>query len=392
MVGPRGSLDALQLGSQRRELGSGLAAEQLIGGLLQPSRPRHCSRRGEGIRCQQILVGQLCEGMFGDGSQVVFFQRHRQVRSQVRRQRLLQERDVPRLQNASQSAGVVPAFGQPRQRLLNQHAAQPTLKVLVASVRELTQTQLAPCVRGGDRFDEVRGIERAREQLRRAQRFNDCASVTFRVRSTQLAFRPELGRAEIDHRFDHVQRSRIERRLCSTRLADHHVHFRETAQQHVASLQVIPRLRHRNSRDGDRHVHDHALIQRHSQVGPQRPHHLLSNQTNQHERPAPTRSTSEDMSVAATHSHARLFRRSRDPTDRHQRREQHCAKQAVVADRSHSQQHRHADDPRHHGRMIEQIIQHRPIDLHHASHEPAFGLGSHPAAQEDRAENRDQRH
>ena len=55
----------------------------------------------------------------------------------------------------------------------------------------------------------------------------------------QTAPGPELARAEVDHRLDHVERGRVGGRLRAAGLADDHVHLGEAAEDHVAGVQVV---------------------------------------------------------------------------------------------------------------------------------------------------------
>ena len=87
---------------------------------------------------------------------------------------------------------------------------------------------------------------------------------------------------------------------------------------------------------------------------------LLSKERDHDQRSTPTRRASEEMFPSIPRWHVGLVCSQRSPTDRHQSHEQHRAKQTVVTDRSHAHDERHADDPRHQRRMIEEIVQDRP--------------------------------
>ncbi len=106
----------------------------------------------------------------------------------------------------------------------------------------------------------------------------DGAAVAGGVGGPQLAARPELARAEVDHGLDHVHRRRVGRRLGPAGLAHDHVDLGEPAEDHVARLQVVDRLGHRRARNGDRHVHDHPLVERRHELARQRLHLLLGDQ------------------------------------------------------------------------------------------------------------------
>ena len=83
---------------------------------------------------------------------------------------------------------------------------------------------------------------------------------------------------KLNHRFDHVDRSGIERGFRAARLAGHHADFGEPAQHHVPRLQVIDGLQDRHARDGDRHVHHHPLVEWQPQRQSDRSHGGLKNQ------------------------------------------------------------------------------------------------------------------
>ena len=88
------------------------------------------------------------------------------------------------------------------------------------------------------------------------------ASAATASSNLQHALRPELLGPEVDERLDHVERRRVGRRVGPAGLADDRFDLGKAAQQGVAGLQVVGRLRDAGARHGDRHVERRPLVQR----------------------------------------------------------------------------------------------------------------------------------
>ena len=67
------------------------------------------------------------------------------------------------------------------------------------------------------------------------------------------------------------------------------------------------------------------------------------------------------------------------------------AEQPVVPERGDAEDERQADEPDDRGRPVEQVRQHRAVDPHQPADQPDLLLGPQPAADEHRAQGRDQR-
>ena len=98
------------------------------------------------------------------------------------------------------------------------------------------------------------------------------------VGKLELAPGPELSGTKIDHGLDHVQGRRVGRGLCPSRLAHDHVHFGKPAEDHVPRLQVVERFGHGSPGHGDRHVHDHSLVEGLQELPGQWLHRLVGDQ------------------------------------------------------------------------------------------------------------------
>ncbi len=103
------------------------------------------------------------------------------------------------------------------------------------------------------------------------------------VMERELAPRPELAGAKIDHGLDHVQGSRVCRGLCPPCLADDHVDFGKPAEDHIARFQVVERFGHGSPGHGDRHVHHHSLVQGLQELARQGFHRLVGDEGHEQE-------------------------------------------------------------------------------------------------------------
>ena len=112
-----------------------------------------------------------------------------------------------------------------------------------------------------------------------------------RILRKQKPLRPDVIRKELDHRLNHVQRSRVERRCRTTCFACDHPNLRESAKYHVASLHIVGRLSHIRSRHRDGHVHHDAFPQRHSQFRGQGSHESRCRKSDEHHGQATGHST-----------------------------------------------------------------------------------------------------
>ena len=73
---------------------------------------------------------------------------------------------------------------------------------------------------------------------------------------------PRLRRLEGDDRLEHLGGRRVGRGGGPSGLAKHHRHFGKAADDAVLGLQQFRRLGHRQARQGDRHEHQRAFVQR----------------------------------------------------------------------------------------------------------------------------------
>ena len=81
--------------------------------------------------------------------------------------------------------------------------------------------------------------------------------------------RPELARAEVDHRLDHVHRGRVGRRLGAARPCRRPCRPRGTGRGPCRGPSGRrPTRVDGHPRDGDRHVHHHPLVERRQELAP----------------------------------------------------------------------------------------------------------------------------
>ena len=98
---------------------------------------------------------------------------------------------------------------------------------------------------------------------------------------SEHALGPQFLGPEVDERLDHVERRRVGRRVGPAGLADHRFDFGKAAQQRIAGLEVVGRLRDAGPRHGDRHVERRPFVERRHErhadlrevIGPQAEQH-----------------------------------------------------------------------------------------------------------------------